>query len=172
MKTYKQSLFIFALISTIKCVYTERIDLRCDEFSEDNILYEGLYCTVTDIHLIHNDTFNCDVYPYHRHLVKMVKFSNCRVALVPFMIFQHFEFIREFDMSSTELESLRHDDFFKADNLMYLTVSHNKLVELSVSLFIGAPNISVSFPYQKKKRKVFKKKIQEKFQQKKIGFSC
>lgn len=143
MKIYKQSLFIFVLISTIKCVYNERIELRCDEFSADNILYEGLYCTVTDIHLIHNDTFNCDVYPYHRHLVKMVKFSNCRIGLVPFMIFQYFEFIREFDMSSTELDSLRHDDFFKADNLMYLTVSHNNLVELTVSLFIGAPNISV-----------------------------
>lgn len=130
-------------VSIIKFVINERIGLRCDEFGVDNILYEGLYCTVNDIHLNHDDTFDCDVYPHHRHLVKMVKFTNCRIAFIPFMIFQYFEGIREFDMSSTELESLRHDDFFNAINLMYFTVSHNKLVELTTSLFISAPNISV-----------------------------
>lgn len=137
---------ILILSSAFNFVYNDEIDLPCDEFSESNpggILYEGLYCTVSSVHLSHADNFNCNVYPYYRHLVKVVKFTNCRTPYIPYMIFNYFDGIREFDISFTELEATHHGDFFKAENLMFLTISNNKITELSSSLFAGAPNISV-----------------------------
>lgn len=132
------------LTCAISSIRSEEIRLPCDEFgSNEEILYEGLYCTVTRVHLAHNDHFDCNVYPYYRHLVKVVKFTDCRTPYIPYMIFHYFESIREFDISFTELESIHHGDFFKADNLMFLTISHNKLTELASSLFTGASNISV-----------------------------
>lgn len=122
---------------------SEEIDLSCDEFKDEEILYEGLYCTVSGVHLTDYDTFNCNVYPYHRHLVKVVKFTECRSPNIPYMLFHYFEGIREFEISFTELESVRRGDFTNADDLMYLTAIHNKMSELTSSLFLGAPNISV-----------------------------
>lgn len=124
-------------------VHSVEIQLPCDEFKEEELLYEGLYCTVAGVHLNDFDSFDCNVYPYYRHLVKVVKFTESRTINVPYMIFNYFEGIREFDISYTELESIRRGDFMKADNLMYLTAAHNKMTELTSSLFVGAPNISV-----------------------------
>lgn len=121
----------------------EEIPLTCDEFKEEQLLYEGLYCTINGIHLTDLDSFDCNVYPYYRHLVKVVKFSDCRSPNIAYMLFHYFEGIREFDVSFTELESIRRGDFINAENLMYLTAVHNKLTELTSSLFLGAPNISV-----------------------------
>lgn len=127
----------------IGCVAGLDIELPCDEYKGQELLYEGLYCTVDGVHLTHNDIFNCDVYPYHRHLIKVIKFSSCRTPSIPHMLFQYMENIREFDITFSELESVRLGDFRRADNLLYFTAAHNKLTELSAGIFVGAPNISV-----------------------------
>lgn len=131
------------LCTVMTCIFGAEVPLTCDEFKEEEILYEGLYCTVAGVHLDDFDTFNCNVYPYYRHLVKVVKFTESRTINIPYMIFHYFDGIREFDISFTELESIRRGDFIKAENLMYLTAAHNKMSELTSSLFLGAPNISV-----------------------------
>lgn len=135
--------FLLTVVSFIAIVKNEEIPLPCEEFKDDKILYDGLYCTVTGVHLTDIDTFNCDVIPYYRHLVKVVKFLDSRSPNIPYMLFHFFEGIREFDISFTELESIRRGDFINGDDLMYLTASHNKMAELTSSLFVGAPNISV-----------------------------
>lgn len=132
-----------SVVSLSTVVLSAEIPLPCDEFKEEQLLYEGLYCTIAGVHLNDFDSFECNVYPYYRHLVKVVKFMESRTINIPYMIYNYFEGIREFDISSTELESIRRGDFVKADNLMYLTAAHNKMTELTSSLFLGAPNISV-----------------------------
>lgn len=134
---------ILSVVSLATVVFNKEIQLPCDEFKDEQLLYEGLYCTVASVHLDDFDSFDCNVYPYYRHLVKVVKFTESRTINIPYMIFHYFEGIREFDISFTELESIRRGDFIKADNLMYLSASHNKMSELTSSLFLGAPNISV-----------------------------
>lgn len=122
---------------------SDDIPLPCNEFKEEMFLYEGLYCTVDSVRLTDFDNFNCDVFPQYRHLVKVMKFTECRSPNIPYMVFNFFEGIREFDISFTELESIRRGDFINAENLMYFSAIHNKLTELSSSIFVGAPNISV-----------------------------
>lgn len=134
---------VILLTCIIVCVTGHDIELPCDEYKGQELLYEGLYCTVDGVHLTHDDIFNCDVYPYHRHLIKVIKFSSCRTPSIPHMLFQFMENIREFDISFSELESVRLGDFRKADNLLYFTAAHNKLSELTAGIFVGAPNISV-----------------------------
>lgn len=135
--------FYLSVVSLFTVVWSAEIPLPCDEFKDEQLLYEGLYCTIAGVHLNDFDSFNCNVYSYYRHLVKVVKFTESRTINIPYMIFNYFEGIREFDISFTELESIRRGDFVKADNLMYLTAAHNKMTELTSSLFLGAPNISV-----------------------------
>lgn len=136
-------IFSVTVVSFIAFVVNEEIPLPCEEFKDNQILYDGLYCTVSNVHLTDVDTLNCDVIPYYRQLVKVVKFLESRSPNIPYMLFHYFEGIREFDISFTELESIRRGDFMNAEDLMYLTASHNKLNELTSSLFVGAPNISV-----------------------------
>lgn len=134
---------IFIAQSLIASIYCADIPLACDEFESAEILYEGLYCTVNGVHLDDSDNVICDVYPQYRYLVKVMKFSVSKIPTIPYMIFHYFQNVREFDISFTELESIRRGDLMNADNLMYLTAIHNKMAELSASLFMGAPNISV-----------------------------
>lgn len=134
---------LILLTCIIGCVAGNDIELPCDEYKGQELLYEGLYCTVDGVHLTHDDIFNCDVYPYHRHLIKVIKFSSCRTPSIPHLLFQYMENIREFDISFSELETVRLGDFRKADNLLYLTAAHNKLAELPAGIFVGAPNVSV-----------------------------
>lgn len=142
MKSARLWCFFLTVVSLTSSISSEDILLPCDEF-KDQILYEGLYCTVNGVHLTDFDSFDCNVYPHHRHLVKVMKFTECRSPNIPYMVFQYFNGVREFDISFSELESIRRGDFVNADDLMYLTAIHNKMTELSSSLFLGAPNISV-----------------------------
>lgn len=132
-----------SVVSLATVVFNKEIPLPCDEFKDEQLLYEGLYCTIAGVHLDDADSFDCNVYPHYRYLVKVVKFTESRTISIPPLIFHYFEGIREFDISFTELESVGRGDFIKADNLMYLSASHNKISELSSSLFLSAPNISV-----------------------------
>ncbi|XP_055298619.1 toll-like receptor 3 [Sitodiplosis mosellana] len=134
---------VLSVVGLATLVFNKEIPLPCDEFKDEQLLYEGLYCTVAGIRLDDFDSFDCNVYPYYRHLVKVVKFTESRTINIPYMIFHYFDGIREFDISFTDLESIRRGDFIKAENLMYLSASHNKMSELTSSLFLGAPNISV-----------------------------
>lgn len=135
--------FGLIFISFIATIASVDVPLTCAEFENPEFLYEGLYCTVSGISLGDSDSFNCDVYPQYRHLVKVMKFTECKTPSLPYMIFHYFQNIREFDISFTGMDSIVRGDLMNADNLMYLTAIHNKLTELSVSLFLGAPNISV-----------------------------
>lgn len=143
MKKTKCWCFWIFLLCFGALIVAEDIPLPCDEFKETELLYEGLYCTVSGVRLNEFDNFNCNVYPFYRHLVKVIKFTECKTPNIPYMIFHYFEGIREFDISFTELDLIRRGDFMNADNLMYLAARHNKMTELTSSLFLGAPNISV-----------------------------
>lgn len=143
MKEPRHLCAFLTVVSFVAVIMSEEIELPCEEFKENQVLFDGLYCTVSNVHLTDADTFNCDVVPYYRRLVKVMKFVESRSPNIPYMLFHYFEGIREFDISKTELESIRRGDFMNADDLMYLTASQNKVTELTSAIFAGAPNISV-----------------------------
>lgn len=124
-------------------VSSEKIDLPCNEYiaESDEILYDGVYCTVSEFHIGYGDQVNCDVYPYYRDRIHVVKFTESTMPFIPHAIFRHLTGIREFDISFTGIEAI-HRDFEGARNLMFLTMANNRLTELTASLFIDAPNIS------------------------------
>lgn len=126
-------------------VSSEKLRLVCDELEtlpEGTPLYEGLYCTVTDFHVNYTTQVDCDVYPLDRQNVKVVKFTNSRMLYVPHGMFRFFTNIREFDISSSQIEALQRN-FEGAKNLVFLTISHNNLTELGASLFVDAPTLTV-----------------------------
>lgn len=128
------------------CVHvsSEKLDLSCDEYvtEANEILYDGVYCTVSELHVSYGDHVNCDVYPYYRDRIHVVKFTESNMPFIPHGIFRYLTGIREFDISFTGIEAI-HRDFEGATNLMFLTMSNNRINELSASLFTDAPNISV-----------------------------
>lgn len=142
-----KSLLGAAILGLCVCsvlVSSEKFDLSCDEYvaDTDEILYDGVYCTVSELHVGYGDQVNCDVYPYYRDRIHVVKFTVSNMPFIPHGIFRYLTGIREFDISFTGIEAI-HRDFEGAKNLMFLTITNNRLTELSASLFTDAPNISV-----------------------------
>lgn len=142
----KSVLVVVILGRCFSCVLlsSEKLDLSCDEYSADaeEILYDGVYCTISELHVGYGDRVNCDVYPYYRDRIHVVKFTESKMPFIPHGIFRYLTGIREFDISFTGIETI-HRDFEGAQNLMFLTMTNNQLTELSASLFTDAPNISV-----------------------------
>lgn len=142
-----QSVLVFIILidclSRVK-VFSEKLDLSCDEYvaNTDEMLYDGVYCTVSELHVGYGDNVNCDVYPYYRDRIHVVKFTESEMPFIPHGIFRYLTSVREFDISFTNIETI-HRDFEGANNLMFLTMTNNRLTELSASLFSDAPNISV-----------------------------
>lgn len=137
---------IIGLWLSCALVASEKIDLSCDEYDpgvpDETFLYDGIYCTVSELHVGYGDQVNCDVYPYYRERIQVVKFTDSHMPFIPHGIFRYLTSVREFDISFTGIEAI-HRDFEGANNLMFLTMTNNQLTELSASLFTDAPNISV-----------------------------
>lgn len=151
METEIKSVPAVVIIGLCLCfalVASEKLDLACDEYVPDpdvpdeTFLYDGIYCTVSEMHVGYGDQVNCDVYPYYRDRIQVVKFTDSKMPFIPHGIFRYLTSIREFDISYTGIEAI-HRDFEGARNLMFLTMTNNQLNELSASLFTDAPNISV-----------------------------
>lgn len=141
---YKINFFLFFELCFYSLVRGEKIDLACDEYGTDldEILYDGVYCTISQLHIGYGDEVNCDVYPYYRERIRVVNFTESQMPFIPHGIFRYLTGIRQFDISFTGIEVV-HRDFEGAKNLMFLTMTNNNLTELSASLFADAPNISV-----------------------------
>lgn len=147
MEVEIKSTFVVAILSLcLSCalVTSKKFDLACDEYiaDADEILYDGVYCTVSELLVGYGDQLNCDVYPYFRDRIHVVKFTDSKMPFIPHGIFRYLAGIREFDISFTGIEAI-HRDFEGAKNLIFLTITNNLLTELSASIFSDAPNISV-----------------------------
>lgn len=137
---------VIILIVLSKLICGEKYELTCTEFGEQEILYDGYYCTIEELHLNYSDQVIFTNYEYVP-TVRVVKFTDSKMPFIPQGIFRYLTNVREFDISFVNLETV-HRDFEGAENLMYLTISHNRLTELPASLFHGAPNItSIDFSH-------------------------
>lgn len=119
------------------------IDLEGAEDDSSDTIYGGIYCTVSDFLVQPTTQVDCNVYPMERDHVKVVRFTNSEMLYIPHGIFRYFINIREFDISTSKIETIHRGDFESARNLVFLIISHNNLTELGASLFVDAPTLTV-----------------------------
>lgn len=111
----------------------------CDPIEDEPIEYSTQYCTISNLYAEHTDNLICT--RSDRAETEIVKFSAVKCPNIPADFFLCYPQVRHFDMSFSELEVI-HRDFTNAYELLYLTLSNNKLTELSSSIFSGAPNLT------------------------------
>lgn len=130
---------------TTSCVYTnvagvETFEFICDPskyakefFNNGNVIY----CDSNSGH---------SFYKERRH---QIQFQNCYLKTLP-VIFMWYKAVRQLNVSSLGLETLRSKNFDYAVNLLTLIASHNQLTEIPSSLFDDATKISeVDFSFNK-----------------------
>lgn len=149
MKTEKIIVIILIqILLQLERFQCEKLNFRCDEIEANSgVLVQieayDAYCSVTDFYVNYTTIVNCDVYLAQRSNVRVIKFFNSHLLYIPNGIFRYFKEVRDFDVSKSEVVEIHRNSFEGANNLIYLTMSHNNISELGASLFIDATSLFV-----------------------------
>lgn len=123
---------------TTKCVYTSIEGVSSFEFiCEPNKTTKEYFTNGSPIYC--DSVTGHSFYKERRH---EIRFRNCEWKQLP-VIFMWYKAVRLLNVSSLGLESLRGKNFDYSINLQTFIASHNRLTELSASLFDDAKKLGV-----------------------------
>lgn len=125
--------------------YDDVFDYSYDEFAENTTPKpRESTCTLKNF----NDSRDAIFFSKNNYITKLSA-DNCQLSIMPIGMFDSLSALNHVALESTGIMSIYHvTDFYGADNLIFLNLSHNRIQVLEDSPFDGAPllaTIDLSF---------------------------